>query len=109
MTNRPRQVILHVSDKADDVPRAAAAAETITQSNPGLKVRIIVNGPALNGVTDSAEKVIPGEATTVEACELGMQRRSLPLETLQPNVLTVSSSILAIVEAQLAGAAYVRI
>ncbi|MEX1080003.1 MAG: hypothetical protein WED09_12950 [Homoserinimonas sp.] len=109
MTNRTHQVILHVSDKAEDVPRAVAAAETLTQNNSELDVRIIVNGTALNGVTDSAEQVSPGEATTIEACELGMQRRNLPLETLQSNVPTVPSSILAIVEAQLAGAAYVRI
>lgn len=109
MTNRTDQVILHVSDKAGDVPRAVAAAETITRSKPGLNVRIIVNGPALNGLTDSAEKVNSREATTIEACKLGMQRQNLPLETLQPDVLTLSSSIVAIVEAQLGGAVYVRI
>lgn len=109
MTDSIHCVVLHVSDRAEDVPRAVAAAEALKQGNPGLDVRIIVNGPALNGVTDSAHPITAAGAATVEACALGMKRRSLPLETLQPDVLTVASSVVAIVEAQLAGAAYVRI
>lgn len=104
-----RTVVLHVADKPEDVARAVDAAASLTQARPGLRVRIIVNGPALGGVVAESQRLAPNPATTVEACEIGMRRRDLTPDLLQPAVHTVASAVIALVDAQLAGAAYVRI
>ncbi|MCW4458959.1 hypothetical protein [Microbacterium sp. MPKO10] len=109
MPEEATTAVLHVSDNADDVSRAVSAAETLVEANGSLAVRIVVNGPALAGVTTSARLLAPGPRTTIEACDQGMQRRSIPREALQPAVHTVGSAVVALVEAQLHGAAYVRI
>lgn len=109
MPENAATVVLHVSDNADDVSRAVSAAETLVEANGSLAVRIVVNGPALAGVTTSAGLLAPGRRTTIEACEQGMQRRSIPRDALQPAVHTIRSAVVALVEAQLHGAAYVRI
>lgn len=101
--------VLHVSDNADDVSRAVSAAEALVEANDSLTVRIVVNGPALDGVTTFADHLAPGAQTRIEACEQGMQRRSIPRDALQPSVHTVRSAIVALVDAQLHGAAYVRL
>lgn len=112
MTEKPSSsnaVVLHVSEKPEDVSRAVAAAKGLTDAHPDLHVRIIVNGPALVGVTTAAEQLTPDEATTVEACQVGMHRRDLAPDQLQPTVQTVGSAVVALAEAQLAGAAYIRL
>jgi len=93
---RPRTVVLHVSGDPADVSRAVAAANSLAETHPDLAVRVIVNGPALEG-------------TTVEACSVGMERRNVSPDQLQPAVHTVASAVTALVDAQLEGAAYVRL
>lgn len=102
-------VLLHVSDGPEGVARAVAAASSLTESRPGLRVRIIVNGAALEGVTTTAGSVTTQENTTVEACRVGMRRRDISADQLQPEVQTVESALTTLVDAQLAGAVYIRI
>ncbi|QDZ14178.1 DsrE family protein [Humibacter ginsenosidimutans] len=102
-------ILLHVSDSPEDVARAVAASSSLTGSRPGLRVRIIVNGAALEGVTETAESVTTQENTTVEACQVGMRRREISPDQLQPEVQTVESALTTLVDAQLAGAVYIRI
>jgi len=103
------EVVLHVSDTAQDVARANAAATALTQADPQLRVRILVNGPALAGLTDSSSVITPSEGVTVEACRVGLQRRGMLDEPLQADVQSVESVVVAIVQAQRDGAAYVRL
>ena len=103
------EVVLHVSDTAEDVARANAAATALTQADPQLRVRILVNGPALAGLTDSSSAITPSDGVTVEACSVGLQRRGMLDKPLQADVQAVESAVVAIVEAQRAGAAYVRL
>lgn len=103
-----KEVILHASDEAGDVQRAVEAASTLRATDPELEVRIIVNGPALSGLTGHDDLEIP-EGTQVEACSIGMGRRGIAEQELRPSVQTTPSAVVAIVRAQSAGAAYVRI
>ena len=107
--NRPAEVVLHVSDAAEHLPRATAAATTLREARPGTRVRIIVNGPALDAVVADGVPLTVDEATSVEACELGLGRRGLDPEALQPGVRTVGSAVIALFDAQQAGASYIRI
>lgn len=109
MTVHRSHVVLHVSDGAEHLSRAAAAAESLASSHPHLQVRIIVNGAALDGLVATSEPVSIEGGVTIEACEVGMQRRDIDTTTLQPGIRTVPSAIAAIVDAQLAGAAYLRL
>lgn len=103
-----REVILHVSDDPADVQRALDAAAGLQTAGLGVDVRVIVNGAALTGLTETDAVDVP-EHTRVAACSVGLGRRGIDPEDLRPAVLTVPSAVVAIVEAQLAGAAYVRI
>lgn len=103
-----RDVILHVSDDPDDVHRALDAAAGLQAAGLGVRVRVIVNGPALAGLTSTDTVHVP-EHTEVAACSVGLERRGIDPDELRPEVETVPSAVTAIVQAQLAGAAYVRI
>ena len=108
-TARPHAVVLHVSDDPADVSRAVAAANSLAETHPDLGVRVIVNGAALEGLTSAGITLAPVEGASVEACSVGMKRRNMSADQLQPVVHTVASAVSALVEAQLAGAAYVRL
>lgn len=104
----PRTVILHATDDPGDVQRALDAASGVRSLDPSLHVRIIVNGGALTGLTGAAD-LNPPEGTEVAACSVGLGRRGIDHDELRPGVQSVPSAVAAIVEAQLAGAAYVRL
>ncbi len=103
-----REVILHVSDDPADVQRALDAAAGLEDSSLDVSVRVIVNGAALTGLTGEEAVALP-EHTQVAACRVGMGRRGIDPGELRPAVQTVPSAVVAIVEAQMAGAVYVRI
>ncbi|MCT1549000.1 DsrE family protein [Brevibacterium casei] len=103
-----KEVILHASDEAGDVQRAIEAANTLRATDPELEARIIVTGPALSGLTGHDGLEIP-EGVQVEACRIGMGRRGIAEQELRPSVQTTPSAVVTIVQAQSAGAAYVRI
>lgn len=101
-------VILHVSDDPADVQRALDAAAGLQATELNVTVRIIVNGAALAGLTGSEPMEAPKQ-TQIAACRVGLKRRGVDPDTLRPEVTSVPSAVVAIVQAQLAGAAYIRI
>ena len=104
----PRDVIVHVSDDTADVQRALDSAEALESSDLRVRVNVIVNGAALTGLTGT-DAVRMSEHTRVAACSVGLGQRGINPDGLRPSVQTVPSAVVAIVEAQLAGAAYIRI
>lgn len=106
-SSAPRQVIVHASDAADDVSRAVDTAGRLAESIDGIRVTVIVNGPALEGVSALADEV--PEAVEVSACAVGLQRRGIDSSALPPTVSITASAAVAIVEAQLDDAAYMRL
>lgn len=108
MEESPQDVILHVSDDPADVQRALDAAAGLQAASLGVRVRVIVNGPALAGLTGAQVVEVP-ERTEVAACSVGLGRRGIDPDDLRPEVGTVPSAVTAIVQAQLSGAVYIRI
>ncbi|MFC9985062.1 hypothetical protein ACFU0W_12920 [Microbacterium keratanolyticum] len=104
-----RDVVIHVSDAPAGVARAIGSASTLHRFHPDAQIRIIVNGPAITGVTRDAEELRLPAFATVEACEVGMRAHALEPAALQPGILTTPSAIAALSDAQWAGAAYIRI
>lgn len=104
-----RDVVIHVSDAPADVARAIGSASTLHRFHPDAQIRIIVNGPAITGVTRDAEELRLPEFATVEACEVGMRAHTIAKDALQPGILTTPSAIAALSDAQWTGAAYIRI
>lgn len=102
-------VLLHVSDRPEDIARALGSARTLHERRPEFSIRIIVNGPAITGVTVDAPALELSDASTVEACEVGMRSRGILAEDLQAGIRTTPSAIVALSDGQLDGAAYVRI
>jgi len=103
------EIVLHVSDTPEDVSRAIAASSALAQADPAAQVRIIVNGAALDGVTESAPPVTLDEGVTVEACQIGLRRRGIGEDSLRPGVSTLTSAVVSIAEAQRRGASYIRL
>lgn len=101
-------VVLHASTEAGDVQRALSAAATLRAKGPRVRVRIIVNGAALDGVTGT-DPVDPPPDTDVEACLTGMEKRGISTDQLRPAVRTVPAAVVALTQAQFDGAAYIRI
>lgn len=108
MTNSPT-VLLHVSDRPEDIVRALGSARTLHAHRPEFSIRIIVNGPAITSLTVGAPVLELSEAATVEACEVGMRGHDIRAEQLQPGVRTTASAVVALSDGQFDGAAYVRI
>lgn len=104
---KPHQVIVHASDVAEDVSRAVDTAGRLAQSIDGIRVTVIVNGAALDGVPAFTGDL--PEAVDVRACALGMQRRGIDSGSLPKTVGITPSAAVAIVEAQLDGAPYLRL
>ncbi|MBS1907559.1 MAG: hypothetical protein JST33_13540 [Actinobacteria bacterium] len=104
-----RTVLLHVSDRPDDIVRAIGSAETLHRERPETRIRIIVNGPAIRGVTTDAPPLPATDAATIEACENGMRNHGIPFESLQPGVVTVLAAVVALSDGQFDGAAYIRV
>lgn len=105
----PGIVLLHVSDAAADLQRALGSARTLTADDPSVHVRVIVNGPALSGVTNGADAVTAPPRTTIEACQVGMRARGIRSDELQESVVTTPSAVVALARAQGEGAAYIRV
>lgn len=103
------EVILHVADHPEDVTRATAAGAALVQADPALRVRIIVNGPALGGVTDDAQPAAPVDGVSLQACQIGLRRRGFAADQLQSGIGTIESAVVAIVQAQRDGASYMRL
>lgn len=101
-------VVLHVSDGPADVQRGLNSAARIVSAFPGAHLHIIVNGAAVPGAAGQLAVDLP-QNTTLSACEAAMSQRGLKASQLRPGVQTVPSAVVSIVEAQLKGAAYVRI
>jgi|SRR5690625_1694375 len=108
MTAPQNEVVVHCRETEGDVEAGLATARTLRRLRPQLSVRVIVNGPALSSLVGSEELVVP-EKVEVQACEVGMQGRGIVAEDLRPDVATVDSAAAALADAQLAGAAYIRI
>lgn len=104
-----QNVVLHISTAPADVARAIGSAATLHRARPAARIRIIVNGPAITGVTRDAEALVLPEFATVEACEVGMRAHAISADALQEGILTTPSAIVALSDAQWAGAAYIRI
>lgn len=104
-----KTVVLHASTRPEDVTRAIDAAERLRAWRPEHRIRIIVNGPAITGVTVQAPQLELSDAATVEACEVGMRSHGITVEDLQSGVTTTPAAIVALTDAQLTGAAYIRI
>ncbi|KFI73249.1 hypothetical protein BMIN_0637 [Bifidobacterium minimum] len=106
--NDARTVILHASQNPHDVTRAVNSARHLHAAHPELDVRVIVNGSALDGLLASGAPSAP-DGVRVQACAVGLGKRGADADALPRGVETVPGAITTIVEAELAGAVYVRI
>lgn len=103
-----RTVVLHASQDPKDVARAVSAARHLHAHHPELDIRVIVNGPALDGLLAS-DAPTSSDGVRVQACAIGLGKRGADADALPQGVETVPGAVTAIVEAEIAGAAYVRI
>lgn len=101
-------VVLHVVDAAEDIARAASTAGMLQESFPEIRVTIVVNGPALEGLASFDMTVVP-EGAGVAACSVGLRRRSIDEATLPEGVQVVPTAPEVIVRQQFEGAAYIRL
>lgn len=103
-----RAVVVHVADAEQDIDRAIRTSQALQERFPALRVRIIVNGPALTAV----RSVTPGELPQnvgVAVCALGLQRHGIAESEVPDGVEIVPTAPVAIMEEQFNGAAYLRL
>jgi intracellular sulfur oxidation DsrE/DsrF family protein len=103
-----REVVIQVSDAADQVENAVQLGQRMQSEISGLKVRVIVHGGALAGVVGDAPVDLP-DRVQVQACQFGLTKHGYELSQLRAGVDTVPGASTAIVEAQLNGAAYLKL
>lgn len=103
-----RAVVIHVSETGEDVTRAISTAATLHESLPDIRVRIVVNGPALTAVPTIDTTEIPADVE-VSVCATGLQRRDIAQAAIPEGVEIVPAASIVIVEEQLNGAAYLRL
>lgn len=107
-----RTVVIHVTADPADVARSITSARILHKDRPEHRIRIIVNGPAITGVTRGADALaidsLP-EGAAIEACEGGMRAHEITEDDLQPGIRTVAAAIVALTDAQFEGAAYIRL
>lgn len=109
VNNDSQTVVFHCSDALEDVQRAIAAATTVASADPGIRATVIVNGPALEGLRQTAREIELPEGIEVNACRIGLSKRNIPLDELQPAIELTDSAVVTLTQAQLRGAAYIRI
>lgn len=106
--NTEKMAIIHVSDGPDDVRRALNAAQGLRAALPKTRVGIVINGDALHAVPTMSDLDVP-EGVEVAACAIGLHRRSISEAEIPAGVDIVPAVPVAIIEAQLNGAAYLRL
>lgn len=109
VNNESQAVVFHCSNAVEDVQRAIAAASAVATEDPGIRATVIVNGPALEGLRQTAQELELPEGIEVNACRIGLSKRDIPPDELQPGIELTDSAVVALTRAQLRGAAYIRI
>ncbi|HWL61028.1 MAG TPA: hypothetical protein VNQ48_09130 [Microbacteriaceae bacterium] len=100
--------VIQVTTDAAAIDRAVESAQRILEQLPDLQIRVIVHGEALDAVVGT-EPLEHDPAVRVEACSLGLRARGHSLDELRPGFDTVAGASAAIIQAQLDGAAYLRL
>ncbi|PYD00810.1 hypothetical protein B4U78_008785 [Microbacterium esteraromaticum] len=106
--NAARAVVVHISNAPEDVQRAINTARTLQERFPGVRVRIIANGPALTAVPTIAPDELP-ENVDVAVCAVGLTRHNIATADVPDRVEIVPTAPIAIIEEQFNGAAYLRL
>lgn len=103
-----RAVVVHIADAPQDMERAIRTSQALQERFPGIRVRIIVNGPALTGVSSVVVDELP-ENVGVAVCALGLRRHDIAETEVPDGLEIVPTAPVAIVEEQFNGAAYLRL
>lgn len=106
--NTARVVVVHVADAPRDLQRAIQTAQGLRQKFPEVRIRIVVNGPALTAVPTLAPNELP-ENVGVSVCAIGLQRHDIAETEVPDGVEIVPAAPLVIIEEQFNGAAYLRL
>ena len=106
-TSEPTAVV-HVVDAIADLERAISTAENLQGSIKGLRVQIVVNGPALEGLPELSLDALP-ENVAMSACSVGLERREIDQTKLSTAIEVVPTAPEVIIREQLDGAAYIRL
>lgn len=106
--NTTRAVVVHVANAPEDVQRAINASRSLQESFPGVRIRIIVNGPALTAAPTIAPDELP-ENVDVAVCAVGLKRHNVTEAEVPNGIEIVPTAPIAIVEEQFNGAAYLRL
>lgn len=97
--------VLHVQGDEGDLTKAQRAAARIRERHSGTRVTIVVAGDAV--------RELPGaqvaEGTTIQACSIALHRRGVAADALPDGAEAVDTALDAIVDAELAGARYIRL
>lgn len=103
-----KRAILQVTRDPEEIDHFVGVAQRLQTRFPGLQVGIVVSGEALSG-TIGTTPIDTLDGVCVAACAYGLDKHGYETWQLRPGIGIVPTAISAIVEAQLDGAAYVRI
>lgn len=107
--NTKRAVVIHVMDAPQDMERAVRTSHALRESLPDVRIRIVVNGPALTAVPAAVTAHELPENVGVAVCALGLRNHRIAESDLPDGVEIVPKAPIIIVEEQLNGAAYLRL
>lgn len=108
MCEMNRDAVLDVTASPEDVDRIVGVAARLRDRVPRLRVHIIVSAEAISGTIGAQPLEVP-DGITVSVCQYGLDKQGYDRAQVRPGIETVPTAISAVIEAQLAGAAYMHI
>lgn len=103
-----RAAVIHGDRSPEDFHRGIDVATRLKQVEPELLVRVILNGKAVAGAV-STERLDLVDGVSVEVCQVALDKQGFSRDDVRPGVGVVPMAAHAILDAQFAGAAYLRL
>lgn len=103
-----RAAVIHGDRLPEDFHRGIDVATRLKQVEPDLLVRVILNGKAVaEAVGTESLNLVDG--VSVEVCQVALKKLGFVPGDVRPGVDVVPMAAHAILDAQFAGAAYLRL
>lgn len=110
------KVVFHIDLNDENIFRLALTnAENLLKARPEAQTHLLVNGPAVkflcpansSDALDRAENLLR-QGVSIQACENALRAFGISKEELLPGCATVPAGVVALIELQQQGCAYIK-
>lgn len=110
------KAVFHIDLNDENIFRLALTnAENLLKARPEIQMYLLVNGPAVkflcpangNDALDRAENLLR-QGVSIHVCENALRAFDISKEELLPGCATVPAGVVALIESQQQGCAYIK-